>query len=347
MSLDIVSHRSRGFTLIELLVVIAIIGVLVAVLLPAVQQAREAARRSQCGNNLKQLGLAAHNYDSTFSCLPPGGNGGGAALALTASTYAYSAQARLLPFMDQTALQNLIDFSRPVLAGSPLSFPTVATRIVPVLLCPSDAVTRKANLTFGSELAGTNYMANSGSGIAVSGGVQYYDPAFPTDGLFWFDSATRFADITDGSSNTLLMAESLLGPGPDLTSPLSNLKRPINVAASLSAGRTRTGTAPGGVSPMYTEADIASATAWKGDRGFPWIWAQASATLTNSYLTPNSATPDAYSHNRGWFAARSLHAGGVNALMADGAVRFVSENIAVETWRALSTRSGKELLGDF
>ena len=338
------SLRYRGFTLIELLAVIAIIAVLVAILLPAVQQAREGARRSQCGNHLKQIGLALHNYESTYSMLPPGGNGGGAAFALTASTYAYSVQARILPFTDQAALQALLDFSQPVLGGSPLGFAATTKAQVPLFMCPSDSAPSKVNLSFGSELAGTNYMASTGTGTAVAGGAQYYDPAFPTDGLFWFDSRVRFGDITDGTSNTVMIAESLRGPGTDLSATtIASLDRPYRVAASLSAGRTRIGTAPGGVSPMFTDSEVASATAWKADRGFPWIWAQASATLVNMYLSPNGHLPDAYSHNRGWFGARSLHPGGVNAGMSDGSVRFVSENVNLDVWRASGTRAGKEL----
>lgn len=335
-----------GFTLVELLVVIAIIGVLISLLLPAVQQAREAARRMQCKNNLKQIAIAMHVYEGSYRTLPSGGNGGG---STSASSNAFSIHARVLPFVEQQALQDLIDFTQPVLGGSPIGFNNPAAKIsVPMFLCPSDSGPEGADVKFGTtvfgvNLPGTNYMGNTGTGISAHDKA-YYDPAFPTDGVFYFDSSTRFADLTDGASNTLVMAESLRGPGADLSgTPLANIPRPYRLAASLSSGRSRLGTAPGGVSPMFTESDIQSAADWRGDRGFPWIWGQASATLFNSYFPPNSSLPDAYAHSRGWFAARSLHPGGVNVALADGSAPFVSESVELDVWRGLSTRGGGEV----
>jgi prepilin-type N-terminal cleavage/methylation domain-containing protein/prepilin-type processing-associated H-X9-DG protein len=342
------SSKRSGFSLIELLVVIAIIAILIGLLLPAVQKVREAAARMKCQNNLKQLGLALHNHDSTYGRLPAAGVKGGAGAGLSASTFAFSVQARCLPFVEQENLQKLIDFTQPVLGGSPFGFTNPAGRvIVPLLLCPSDGQSPTANLAFGTGMAGTNYMANTGTGASAADKA-YYDPAFPTDGVFWFDSGVRLTDITDGTSNTVVLSESLRGTAVNLTgTPLSAVPRPYRVAANLSAGRSRVGTAPGGVSPMFTEADIRGATSWQADRGFPWIWGQASATLFNTYLPPNSPLPDAFSHNRGWFAARSNHPGGVNVGLGDGSVRFVRDSITPDTWRAASTRAGGEVVGDF
>lgn len=245
-------------------------------------------------------------------------------------------------------MQQLIDFSRPVLGGVPFGFANPAGKVVvPTLVCPADGRVPVADVGFGKAMAGTNYHADTGTGSAGPGRA-FYDPAFPTDGLFWFGSAVRFGAVTDGASNTLLLAESLLGSGTNLTgTPLAALPRPYRVAASLSAGRARVGAAPGGVAPMYTQTDLEGATSWQADRGFPWIWGQASATLFNANSPPSAPSPDAFSHNRGWFAARSAHAGGVNAALADGGVRFVRDAVSLDAWRALATRAGGEAVGDF
>jgi prepilin-type N-terminal cleavage/methylation domain-containing protein len=205
------SCRSRGFTLVELLVVIAIIGVLVAILLPAVQAAREAARRSQCSNNLKQLVLALHNYESTYRCFPFAGGSTG-----------YSPQARLLPFVEQANMHSLIDFSIPPYLGSgPNTFPNPALAnvfplTIPFFFCPSDPSPKQYTFTTGGQtyvFGGINYMVSNGSGSG-----SYYDDRFPTDGLVHLNTSKRTADFTDGLSNTVFMSETIRGgrPGRDV-----------------------------------------------------------------------------------------------------------------------------------
>ena len=201
-----------GVTLVELLVVITIIGVLISLLLPAVQAAREAARRITCINNLKQCGLAIHNYHSSRCAFP--GVGGG-------PTTCFSAQAAILPFAEQGNLQALINFSQPLFVGTagnmklnPLQTDAAKT-IVPMFRCPSDGgndLNSKYMVDPGETLAGGNYVVCIGSGTGTT-----YDIRYPTDGLFYYGSARDFRDITDGASNTLMMSESLLGSLNDAT----------------------------------------------------------------------------------------------------------------------------------
>jgi prepilin-type N-terminal cleavage/methylation domain-containing protein len=207
----------RAFTLVELLVVIAIIGILVGLLLPAVQSAREAARRMQCSNNLKQMVLATHNYESTYRRLP----------GLTGSS-SFSPQARILPFIEQANLQNLIDFQQPLYVGpvwraqlNPLLVPA-AGMVVPTFLCPSDAATpqRETIAADGNtaRVAGLNYMFSYGSGTLTN-----YDDRYRTDGIVWENSWARFADITDGMSNTVMLSETLIGDNQvSTTVPVGN-----------------------------------------------------------------------------------------------------------------------------
>ena len=320
-------RKHRGFTLIELLVVIAIIAILIALLLPAVQMAREAARRTQCKNNLKQLGLALHNYNETHSRLP---------LLASDSLYGYSPSAQLLPYIDQANLHNLIDFREPLLSGPPWAavlnpaLVDVVKQTVPVFMCPSDAGNVFFTDSQGAVWAGSNYPVNGGSGLSM----QYCTTE--NDGLFWRGSSTRLRDITDGTTNTIFMAETLFGNrGPDTATLLDPDRQMKRVS--------------GGGACSATSDDLVSRTAsnYEGGRAGTWIRGLGYSTLVHGYLPPNSPTPDVVHHGEIVSGARSLHFGGANVLLCDGSVRFLGENIHLETLRNLFNRADGKVLGEF
>ncbi|HEV7279503.1 MAG TPA: DUF1559 domain-containing protein [Pirellulaceae bacterium] len=322
-------QRRSGFTLVELLVVIAIIGVLVALLLPAVQAAREAANRMSCANNLKQIALGTHNYESAYRRFPSMGY----------RNHAYSVQAKLLPFMEQSSLHDLLDFSQPLVVGNdhsgdlnPIYHEAAATPLA-VFQCPSDGgeiMTLKNNDDW---FAAGNYMVNVGSGVGRN-----YSIVNKTDGIFYLDSNLRFASITDGSSNTVLYAETLFGSRVNSTE-LQDPKRQMKKIAT------------NGASPGTLDADTinsAAATGYDGERAFSWIWGgRGYNVIVNAYLPPNSDVPDTRFHGDGLFAARSAHSGTVQVTLADGSVRPVADTVDLATWRRLFSRNDGEPVGEF
>ena len=328
----------RAFTLVEVLVVIAVIGILMALLLPAVQAAREAARRISCTNNLKQCGLAIHNYHDSFRVLPGIGE---------TPTRCFSVQAKLLPFAEHASLQALIDFRQPLFlgpAGAVYLNPAQAAAagsIVAIFRCPSDG-TDDIFAEYqigqpGDAFAGGNYVVSSGSGTGTT-----YDIRYPTDGPFYYDSACSFRDITDGTTNTLLMAESLLGSHRDTTGPVpEDSRRQVGWPAELRFG---SGAGFAGVENPDLSALAAGCTTWRGSRGAAWIVGRPMFSTMSTYMPPNTPIPDiAGQQHMGFFAARSNHPGGVNALWADGSVRFISETVELGLYRALGTISGGEI----
>ncbi|MCY2968031.1 MAG: DUF1559 domain-containing protein [Planctomycetota bacterium] len=338
-------HRRAGFTLIELLVVIAIIGILVALLLPAVQQAREAARRTQCKSNLRQLALAIQNFEGSMRKLPVGSESKEfpAAPTFPHNFYRWSLLAHLTPHLEQSNVYNAIDlkvplYAPPAFAVAPQNVLAVST-VVPLFLCPSDS-----SVKVHDSFAPTNYAGCAGSG--VGGGTPFIDEG--VDGAFFVNSEIRFADFRDGSSNTVILSESVLGTGPTST------KDPTEVQKSPESVYRFVGGAP------LTDSACEGATNWNlsDRRGFSWANGEYRCTLYNHYYPPNAKTPDCLGvtfnpqpsrmyTGYGWRTARSRHTGGVHVALGDGSVRFVSDNINFDTWRSLSTRSGREVLGEF
>ena len=332
----ITPRSRRAFTLIELLVVIAIIAVLVALLLPAVQAAREAGRRAQCVNNLKQIGLGLQNYHASLGSFPVGFLMATGAIPSNTSSnqYRWSPLAQMAPFLEQTNLGNALNVNLPL--GTRPTDPTSAfwpplpanttamATVVATFLCPSDGAP--------APIAGsgpTNYAFCSGSGI--NGG-----DATGADGLFILGLARNFADLLDGSSSTVAASETLLGIAGGSytqTSPTPVPRPQARAMAHVASG------------PLTDPACSAAGKGWLLNKGAAWFDGNYLNTLYNHHQTPNAASPDCIVyHNPGWKAARSLHPGGVNTLFADGHVAFVKDTIGPALWRAISTKSSGEVV---
>ena len=247
-------------------------------------------------------------------------------------THVLVGPAQILPNLEGGALYAAINFNLPELpptAASPLgavNVTAVATRIA-AYLCPSDPRTDG----FQPTLAPNNYVANAGSGTTNGGSIRQIDFTGIPDGMFYDLSAVRFADVTDGLSNTAAFGETLKGSGVHSTGPT-----PIN--PRLQFGQGAGGTA-------MTDAFCSSLTTWIGERGQEWARGSLTFATSNHALTPNSRSPDCLSQYAiGRLSARSQHPGGVNVLMADGHVQFVKDSVVLPTWRAVSTRSGGEVI---
>lgn len=313
----------HGFTLVELLVVIAIIGVLVALLLPAVQSAREASRRSACGNNLRQIGVALQNFHAAQKKFPPGRGG--------PPPMVFSPHAHLLPYMEEASLQSLVDLTQApttlTIAGKSYSGArnqTAATQVIPVFQCPSDPASGRVP---GSIYGGTNYAANTGSGGANAGSLVM------ADGVFFLESAVRFKNLVDGSSSTAAFSERMLGTGVSTTT-LSQGHAGLYILELSNSDPVGGTTCASGVGNWYST------------RGAKWILGNYGNSLYNHFYLPNAVQWDCMNQpqQKGLMAPRSNHVGGVQLLLCDSSVVFVRDEIDPAIWTALSTRAGSELL---
>jgi prepilin-type N-terminal cleavage/methylation domain-containing protein/prepilin-type processing-associated H-X9-DG protein len=347
--------QRAGFTLIELLVVIAIIGVLIALLLPAVQSAREAARWAQYTNNLKQIGLAMHNYESTNGTFPPGrintyvaGNG-----------HCWSAYSQMLPFVEQQAVFHAMNFSMnpdpDYTNSSAVVNRTAAVLIVDIFLCPSDGGPPMAQVG-GGPYSGHNYLLSVGSGYSV---VQNPPaPMTPPDGILFENSRVRFADIRDGTSQTIAVSESTrstLGAPMGFSSAAAFARDPLG--GFVLTGNNQAGNGP----PIVSDDDYAarcltnSPLGFQPTRGIKWLYGAPGHSMYNHRRPPNDkrydcrgGLPHSDKSAADWqnlslnVTARSYHPGGVNSLFCDGHVQFIKDSVNVATWRALGSRSGSE-----
>ncbi len=337
--------RRNAFTLIELLVVIAIIAILIALLVPAVQKVREAAARTQCTNNLKQMGLAAHNYESNFSRLPAGAG----PIDAANETNRASVQVIILPYIEQASLYAQWDKTSDVLSSATNA--TLRAQQVAIYLCPADS----SSTIFSPPDGRSNYFGNLGNTAYVNasllnpsvGGMFFYDvrsSSVPAVGLAPAQSL-RLTDVTDGLSNTAMFSEvkrgNLAGSGASVD-PWDVLQKNLNAANDSNQSAACGSNLPTGRSSLR------------------YVGLQYFRFLITTSLYTHTATPNSdnlsdcidLTQRAGdvglFFAAhvnaRSYHIGGVNVCLGDGSVRFVANTVDLATWQALGTRGASDTI---
>jgi prepilin-type N-terminal cleavage/methylation domain-containing protein/prepilin-type processing-associated H-X9-DG protein len=339
---DLMSVRNRqGFTLIELVVVIAIIGVVIGLLLPAAQGAREAARRLQCVNNLKQIGLAMHNYHQALNTLPFGD--------LTYSWSDFSANTLLLPYLEQAPLYGSINFASQLLPANPgcPANTTAQYATVAVFNCPSDTLDRLTSATGHS-----NYVPNTGSDpVIYSSATSAWVGPFPVASIGSVDVDLRhvvtFSSIIDGLSQTAAYSERVKGIGNILVAQTDDVLKP---SSALYQGQASwAGTGP----QLYWQKCSAGGPALGlavmnqfMPSGSAWYTGHPSSTAYTHVMPPNtwSCEYDTGYQPNGALTAGSRHPGGVNVLFCDGSAKFVKSTVSPSVWWALGSIAGGEVV---